>query len=218
MRAMILAAGRGERLRPLTDTIPKPLIEVGGKPLIVHHLERLAAAGFADVVINLGWLGEKMRESLGDGSRFGLKIHYSPEPPGALETAGGIVHALPLLGKSPFAVISGDIFCDYPFERLAELPLGSRGHLVMVDNPAHHPEGDFGLEKHRLSLTARSRLTYSGIAIFSPELFRLLEPGVRPLRPILESGIQKKLISGEYFRGYWSDVGTPERLREVNHR
>jgi len=214
---MILAAGRGERLRPLTDRKPKPLIEVGGKPLIVHHLEKLAIAGFTDVVINLGWLGEQISAALGDGERFGLRLHYSPEPPGALETAGGIVNALPLLGDAPFAVISGDILCDYPFDRLTATRLETLGHLVLVDNPAHHPKGDFGIDKGLASRTTPNKLTFSGIAVFSPELFRSLTPRVRPLRPVLEEAIDKQQISAEHFRGRWSDVGTPERLRSVNH-
>lgn len=209
---MILAAGRGERLRPLTDTTPKPLIEVGGKPLIVHHLDNLARAGFTDVVINLGWLGEQIPAALGDGSRFGLRIHYSPEPPGALETAGGIVHALELLGDAPFLVVSGDVLCDYPFDTLYQREMETLAHLVMVDNPPHHPGGDFGIAKNLIVPDSSSQLTFSGIALFRPELFSPLEPGVRPLRPVLESAIAAAVVSGEHYQGRWFDTGTPERL------
>jgi len=210
---MILAAGRGERLRPLTDTTPKPLIEVGGKPLIVHHLERLAEAGFTDVVINLGWLGEQIPEALGDGSRFGLRIHYSPEPPGALETAGGIVHAQELLGDAPFLVVSGDVLCDYPFDTLHRLEMETLAHLVMVDNPPHHPDGDFGIVDGRIVGNTPDKLTFSGIAVFRPELFANLEPGVRPLRPVLEQIIVEGRVSAERHTGQWMDVGSHERLQ-----
>jgi N-acetyl-alpha-D-muramate 1-phosphate uridylyltransferase len=212
MRAMILAAGRGERLRPLTDTLPKPLIEVGGKPLIVHHLEALAAAGFSEVVINLGWQGEKIPAALGHGERWGLEIHYSQEPPGALETAGGIRHALDLLGPEPFLVIAGDILCDFALEKFRGYRPAGLAHLLMVDNPAHHPEGDFGLVNGRLDPVARPRLTFSGIAVYRPALFADLAPGRYPLRPLFEQAIATAQLSGERHSGYWSDVGTPERL------
>jgi N-acetyl-alpha-D-muramate 1-phosphate uridylyltransferase len=215
MHAMILAAGRGERLRPLTDTTPKPLIEVGGKPLIVHHLERLAAAGFRDVVINIGWLGEQIPAALGDGSQFGLRIRYSPEPPGALETAGGIVHALELLGDAPFLVVSGDVLCDYPFETLRRLKTDALAHLVMVDNPPHHTRGDFGIVNGRLVIDAPNKLTFSGIALFRPDLFSDLAPGVRPLRPVLEQAIIEGRVTAERHAGRWMDVGSPERLDQV---
>ncbi len=213
MRAMILAAGRGERLKPLTDTTPKPLLEIGGKALIVHHLERLAAAGFGDVVINLGWLGEQISSALGDGASFGLNIHYSPEPPGALETAGGIVQALPLLGDSPFLVVSGDILCDFPFERLIGHDSVGLAHLVMVDNPDHHPRGDFCLAGDgRLGIDSGPCLTFSGIAVYRPEMFTELAPGRRPLRPLFNQAVAKGQLSGEHYRGHWSDIGTAERL------
>lgn len=211
MHAMILAAGRGERLRPLTDRVPKPLVEVGGKPLIVHHLEALAAAGLRDIVINLGWLGEQIAEALGRGQSLGLSIRYSREPPGALETAGGIVEALPLLGSEPFAVVSADIRCDYDFARLPRRPAG-KGHLVMVDNPLHHPRGDFALREGKVVADGRAKLTFSGIAVFDPALFRGLPAGRRALRPVLEDAIAAGEISGEHFPGRWSDIGTPERL------
>jgi MurNAc alpha-1-phosphate uridylyltransferase len=209
---MILAAGRGERLRPLTDRTPKPLIEVGGKPLIVRHLEALARAGFEDVVVNLAWLGDRIVERLGHGEGFGLEIRYSREPEGALETAGGIVQALPLLGESPFVVVSADVLTDYPFERLRRTSPGDPAHLVMVDNPAHHRQGDFALEQGRIRAGDRQRLTYSGIAVFDPALFAGYEPGRRALRPVIESAISAGLISGEHYAGYWADIGTPQRL------
>jgi N-acetyl-alpha-D-muramate 1-phosphate uridylyltransferase len=213
---MILAAGRGERLRPLTDTTPKPLIDVGGKPLIVHHLERLASAGFEQVVINLGWLGEQIPVALGDGHRFGLQLHYSNEPPGALETAGGIVHALHLLADAPFLVVSGDVLCDYPFELLRRPGLDVLAHLVMIDNPPHHPHGDFALQADgRIATRGEQKLTFSGIARFHPDLFAALEPGVRPLRPVLENAIVAGEVSGERYSGSWMDVGTPERLERA---
>ncbi|QOC24250.1 nucleotidyltransferase family protein [Wenzhouxiangella sp. AB-CW3] len=217
MKAMILAAGRGERLRPLTDSVPKPLLEVGGKPLIVHHLDRLAAAGFQDVVINLGWLGEQIAAKLGDGGNFGLRIRYSPEPPGALETAGGIVHALELLGDAPFLAISADVLCDYPLKRMRQLESEALAHLVMVDNPPHHPHGDFGIESGRMVLDSDIKLTFSGIAWFRPGLFADLEPGVRPLRPVLEQAIAAGLVEGERFQGQWFDTGTAGRLEAARN-
>ncbi|MFU8832273.1 MAG: N-acetylmuramate alpha-1-phosphate uridylyltransferase MurU [Wenzhouxiangella sp.] len=215
MRAMILAAGRGERLRPLTDTTPKPLLEVGGKPLIGYHLERLATAGFEDVVINLGWLGEQISSALGTGASFGLNIHYSPEPPGALETAGGIVQALPLLGNQPFAVISGDILCDYPYEKLVGIDPEGLAHLVMVSNPDHHSDGDFRLVDGRLEPGPGPRLTFSGIGVYQPAMFRNLAPGRRPLRPVFEQALSAGQLSGEHHRGNWSDIGTIERLDQA---
>lgn len=214
MHAMILAAGRGERLRPLTDRVPKPLVEVGGKSLIVHHLEALAAAGFREIVVNLDWLGEQIEQALGSGRRFGLSIHYSREPRGALETAGGIIEALPLLGPQPFAVVSADIRTDFDFARLPRSPVGV-GHLVLVDNPPHHPMGDFELDGGRVITGERGRLTFSGIAVFDPALFRGLAPGHRPLRPVLEHAIAAGGISGEHYAGRWSDIGTAERLAAV---
>ncbi len=216
MRAMILAAGRGERMRPLSDRIPKPLLSVAGRPLIEYHLIRLADAGYKDIVINLAWLGEKIRQSLGDGSRFGVRIHYSPEPPGGLETAGGIRRALSLLGDAPFLAISADIWCDHP---LAPHDLGDDlGHLVLVDNPPHHPQGDFSLDGDRVSLYGDRRLTYSGIGFFSPELFAGLQEKSGPLAPVLRRAMRKGRVRGEYHRGEWMDVGTPERLRRLRSR
>lgn len=211
-RAMLLAAGRGERLRPLTDNLPKPLIEIGGKPLIVHHIEALRAAGVARLVINLSWLGELIRQRLGDGSELGVSIAYSEEPPGALETAGGIVEALPLLGTAPFIAVSADVFTDYPFERLIRHEAPSAAHLVLVDNPAHHTQGDFALDGDRVGRCGPKRLTFGGIGRFDPSLFAALEPGRRPLRPVLEGAIERGVVTGEHYGGVWCDVGTPARL------
>ncbi|TVS12719.1 MAG: nucleotidyltransferase family protein [Wenzhouxiangella sp.] len=215
---MILAAGRGERLRPLTDRMPKPLIEVGGKALIVRHLEALAGAGFDRVVVNLAWLGEQIEQTLGDGSRFGLSIAYSQEPPDALETAGGIVQALPLLGDAPFLMISGDVLCDYPLARLRNRPHQAQGHLVMVDNPDHHPDGDFAIDADQRLVHGRSTQTFSGIAVLDPVLFAELPPGRRPLRPVFEQAIALGRLTGEHYSGFWSDIGTPERLSDAQRR
>jgi len=212
---MILAAGRGERLRPLTDSLPKPLIEVAGKPLIVRHLERLAQAGFEEIVINLGWLGETIAERLGRGQNFGLNIRYSTEPPGALETAGGIVHALDLLGSESFLVVSADILTDFPFEQLRQASPAEQAHLVLVNNPPHHPRGDFALDRGRVVAAGREGLTFSGIALFDPALFAGLPPGRRPLRPVLEQAIAAGRVSGELYRGRWADIGTAQRLKEA---
>lgn len=220
---MILAAGRGERMRPLTDITPKPLLPVAGKPLIVWHLEKLAAAGFHDVVINLGHLGERIPAALGDGQRWGLRLHYSPEPPGALETAGGIRHALPLLGDMPFLVINGDIFSDWPLSRAQtiadSLPTETQAHLVLINNPAHHPDGDFALANGWLIPEGQPRLTFAGMGIYRPSLFAHLTDG-QPARlaPLLSTAISEGLVSGEHHTGRWVDVGTPERLAELNQR
>jgi MurNAc alpha-1-phosphate uridylyltransferase len=212
MRAMILAAGRGERMRPLTDTVPKPLLEVGGRPLIAHAIERLRQAGIAELVVNTAWLGERIEHALGDGRTLGVRIRYSREPEGALETAGGIRHALPMLGDAPFVVVSGDVFCDFDPAALPELADDADAHLVMVPNPAHHPAGDFPLSRGRLRRSGNPRLTYSGLGVFRPALFEKLEPGVRPLRPVLDAAIAAGRVSGQLHRGRWFDVGTPDRL------
>ncbi|MEE4330095.1 MAG: nucleotidyltransferase family protein [Wenzhouxiangella sp.] len=212
MKAMLLAAGRGERLRPLTDRIPKPLIEVGGRPLIEHHLLALATAGISEFIINLAWRGDLIEQRLGDGSAYGVEILYTREPPGALETAGGIRNALPLIGDSPFVVVSADTLTDYPFKALLSVVPAEFGHLVLVANPPHHPAGDFGLHDGRVTRTT-PRHTYSGIGLFRPEPFADLEPGPRPLRPLFEAAIDAGQLSGEHFSGRWLDVGTPERLR-----
>ncbi len=217
MKAMILAAGRGERMRPLTDRIPKPLLPVGGRPLIEYHLVALAEAGFTEVVINHAWLGEQIERALGDGRRWGVAIRYSPEPPGGLETAGGIIHALPLLGPAPFLVVNGDVWCNYPFARLPKEPAGL-AHLVLVDNPPHHPQGDFALVGDRVEAEGEQRFTYGGIAVLRPELFAGSPPGRLPLAPLLRKAMSLGRVSGEHFEGDWYDVGTPDRLNEVNER
>lgn len=220
MKAMILAAGRGERLRPLTDTVPKPLVKAAGKPLIEYHLEKLAAIGVREVVINTAWLGHKLVETLEDGSRFGLIIHYSHEDE-ALETAGGIVKALPLLGDAPFLVVNGDIYIDAlpSFSPSAELLSGETlAHLYLVDNPPQHPQGDFALEQGILSAQGSPKFTFSGIGIYHPALFRALAPGRHALGPLLRQHMEGGRIRGEHFDRYWCDVGTPERLDALNQR
>ena len=181
MKAMILAAGRGERMRPLTDQVPKPLLEAGGKPLIVHHIERLVAAGFRELIINHGHLGEQLVAALGDGARWGAQIQYSPEAP-ALETGGGIFRALPYLGPGPFLVINGDIWTDMDFAGL-RLESGQLAHLILVDNPPHHPLGDFALTDGLVQAQGKPRLTFSGIGLYHPDLFRDCQPGPFPWRP-----------------------------------
>lgn len=212
---MILAAGRGERLRPLTDRVPKPLIEVGGKPLLLWQIRALRAAGFDELVINLGHLGALIQSYCGDGERLGVSLHYSQEPPGALETGGGIRQALPLLGPDPFVVINGDIWTDYP---LSELPIQPNGlaHLVLVDNPAHHPAGDFALRAGRVTLGCEPRLTFAGISVLRPELFAGCRPGRFPLAPLLAAAAAGSRLGGEHYRGRWHDIGTPARLAQVD--
>lgn len=216
MKAFILAAGRGERLRPHTDYTPKPLLPVRGKPLIDWHLQHLAAAGVREVVVNLGWLGETLRVHLGDGSRYGLVIAYSEEGWPALETGGGLHHALPLLGREPFLLVNGDVFTDYAFAPLIDQ--GLDGHdlarLVLVPNPPQHPTGDFALREGRVC-DAAPRLTYSGIAVLHPALFRACLPGAFPLAPLLKAAIAAGRVGGELHQGLWSDVGTPERWQAL---
>jgi MurNAc alpha-1-phosphate uridylyltransferase len=221
MKAMILAAGRGERMRPLTDEAPKPLLMAGGKPLIVWHLERLAAAGFREIVINHAHLGHRLEAALGDGSRFGARIAWSPGGE-ALETAGGIANALPLLGDAPFAVINGDIACDYDLARLVPLAgtlrsHGLRAHLVLVPNPPHHPRGDFALRDDKVCAGGGAKLTFSGIGIYDPALFAGIARGAKaPLAPLLRTAMEGGAVSGELHGGRWMDVGTPERLAELD--
>jgi N-acetyl-alpha-D-muramate 1-phosphate uridylyltransferase len=210
-RAMLLAAGRGERMRPLTDKVPKPLLPVRGKPLIVHHLERLASSGVREVVINVAWLGERIRAALGDGSAFGLSIRYSEEGAQALETGGGIFQALPWLGSEPFLVVNGDVFTDFDFGALSIGP-EALAHLVLVPNPVQHPQGDFGLDDGRVGETGSTRWTYSGIGLYRAQLFDGCQPGRFPLLPLLRRAIAAGRLSGEIYRGGWSDVGTVERL------
>ena len=217
MKAMLLAAGRGERLRPLTERLPKPLVEVGGKPLIGWHLERLAAAGLSEVVVNVSHLADAIVERLGDGRRFGLAIRYSREAE-PLETAGGIAKALALLGREAFLLVNGDIYCEVAFAALANVDLGGRlAHLVLVPNPPHRAQGDFALDAAGLVGNAgEPRYTYAGVAVVSPQLVSGLRPGEKaPLAPLLRQAAERRLISGELYRGLWQDVGTPERLREL---
>lgn len=217
MRAMILAAGRGERMRPLTDRTPKPLLTVAGTPMIEHHIRRLVSAGFEELVINLSYRAGQIRTALGDGSRLGASIRYSEESPAALETGGGIYQALPLLGQGPFAVINGDVWTDYDFQRLPKT-LSGLAHLVLVDNPSHHPEGDFHLRDGQVHAHGDPRLTFSGIGLYRAGLFRDCQPGAFPLAPLLRAAMEEGAVSGERHGGEWMDVGTPERLREINLR
>ena len=210
-RAMLLAAGRGERMRPLTDQVPKPLLMVRGKPLIVHHLERLAHCGVRDVVINVAWLGDRIRAALGDGAAFGVSIRYSEEGAQALETGGGIFHALPWLGSEPFLVVNGDVFTDFDFSALSIAPQ-AWAHLVLVPNPVQHPQGDFGLEQGLVVETGSTRWTYSGIGLYRARLFEGCQPGRFPLLPLLRRAIAAACLTGEVYGGPWSDVGTAERL------
>jgi len=217
MRALILAAGRGERMRPLTDTTPKPLLETGGKRLIEWHLERLASAGVQDVVINTSHLAEQFPPALGDGSHWNLRIAYSYEGPEPLETGGGMLHALPLLGAAPFIAVNGDIWTDFDFSTLPQDPLGL-AHLVLVDNPPQHPHGDFVLRDGRVFDEAQPRLTFSGIGVYRAELLHGKTPGKFALAPILRAAMPERRVSGEHYRGDWSDVGTPQRLAELQAR
>lgn len=217
MKVMILAAGRGERMRPLTDTTPKPLLEVGGRALIEHHLTALARAGFRDVVVNVGHLGERIEAALGDGRRYGVEIRYSREDEVILDTGGGIFNALPLLGEAPFLVVNGDVYCDYPYARLPAAPAGL-AHLVLVPNPPQHPRGDFALDGTRVLSEGAPRLTFSGIGVYRPALFDGCEPGVFPLAPLLRRAMAAGAVSGECYRGEWWDVGTPERLAALDAR
>jgi len=212
MKVMILAAGRGERLRPLTDSVPKPLLELQGKPLIVHHLDALARAGFSDIVINLSWLGEQIRAQLGNGGEFGLNIEYSEEPE-ALETAGGIVQALPLLGER-FLVINADIFTDYDYANMKTTD--SAAHLVLVENPRHNADGDFSLQQATVGTDGSPRYTFSGISRYHRSFFAGLPPGKRSLAPLLYAAAAQQQVSGEIFRGAWTDIGTMERLAGLN--
>ena len=217
MRAMILAAGRGERLRPLTDDIPKPLLDVHGRPLIAHHLENLAAAGFREVVVNLAHLGGMIRETLGDGRRWGLNIHYSQEPEEALDTGGGIQQALPLLGDAPFAVVNGDVFCNYPLGRLRAVKC-EQVHLVLVPNPEHNPEGDFSLRGGYVGLTGQALHTFSGISVYHPRFFESAPGGRFSIKPMLRTAAALQQVTGELYRGEWHDIGTVERLQVLRDR
>lgn len=216
MKAMILAAGRGNRMRPLTDQTPKPLLEAGGAALIVHQIRRLREAGFTELVINHAHLGERIERALGDGSVYSVRIQYSAEGEGrALETGGGIHRALPLLGDGPFLVTNGDIWCDFDYRqlRLADQDLAQ---IVLVDNPPHHPAGDFALRGDRAQRSAEQRLTFSGIGLYRPQLFADCTPGAFPLAPLLRAAIASGRCGGLHHRGQWLDIGTPERLQALD--
>jgi MurNAc alpha-1-phosphate uridylyltransferase len=215
---MILAAGRGERMRPLTDRTPKPLLPVGGKPLIAWHIEKLVRAGLCEIVINHAWLGEQIEAALGDGSALGARIRYSREA-SALETAGGIAQALPLLGGGAFLVVNGDVFTDVDFAALARqgrVP-GALAHLVLVDNPAHHPRGDFAFDGSHVAESGSALLTFAGIGVYDPELFAGIEPGTRAaLAPLLRAAMRAGRVTGTHYQGRWIDVGTAERLAQLD--
>ena len=219
MKAIILSAGRGERMQPLTNSTPKPLLEVDSKSLIEHTIEALVNAGIINIVINYAHLGEQFPSKLGDGSRYNATIEYSNEQDGRLETAGGIVKALPLLGDAPFLVVNGDIWTDYPFRELEKAKLNSKilCHLVLVNNPEHNPKGDFSLASGLLSQAEQKKLTYSGIGIFHPSLFANLKLEPKPLKPILLSAIAAQQVSGEVYSGQWFDIGTVERLNALSN-
>ncbi len=226
MKAMILAAGRGERMRPLTDSVPKPLLKVAGCTLIEYHIKALYRAGIRDIVINHAWLGDKIERHLGDGRQFGVNITYSAEQT-ALETAGGIRHALPLLGKEPFLVINGDIWTDFPLIQLLttakkQLETSIWAHLLLVSNPMHHPEGDFCLREEEPLVYEKDIypdspcFTFSGIGVYHPKIFYFLDEGRQALAPVLTALIREQHISAEVYRGDWFDIGTPQRLKEIN--
>ena len=216
MKAMLLAAGRGERLRPITDHIPKALVEAGGKPLIAWHLERLARAGFREAVINVSHLGERIIERIGDGGRYGLRLHYSRERE-RLETAGGIANALPLLGAEPFLLVNADVYCECDFSRLMQTQLHQRlAHLVLVPNPPHRAKGDFSLREGVIGNDGAPRYTYSGVAVMDPALVAPVKAGEKaPLAPLLRDAAARGRLGGELYEGLWQDVGTIERLAEL---
>jgi len=216
MKAMILAAGRGERMRPLTDCTPKPLLEVAGRRLIEYHIQNLVAAGITELVINHAHLGEQIETVLADGSVYGASIQYSPESQ-ALETGGGIFNALPLLGDAPFVVVNGDVWTDYPFQWLPDTIAGL-AHLLLVDNPEHNPRGDFALEGGQVLAVGEAKLTFSGISILRPEIFVGCQSGAFPLAPMLRQAMQVGKVTGEYYAGEWCDVGTPERLQQLDQK
>jgi MurNAc alpha-1-phosphate uridylyltransferase len=222
MRALILAAGRGERMRPLTNELPKPLLPAGGQPLIDYHIQALARAGIRELVVNLSWQGARLRSYLGDGQRYGVTIAFSEEGPEPLETGGGIHHALALLGPGSFWVVNGDIACDYRFTR-RDLPAGTLAHLVLVPNPPHHPRGDFVLTAGRIAGGAPAGLwaglptrTFAGISVLHPDLFAGTTPGRFPLAPLLRAAAERGAVTGEEHAGRWTDVGTPERLQALD--
>lgn len=230
MKALVFAAGLGERMRPLTDTTPKPLLEAGGKPLLAWHLERLAATGVREVVVNTSWLAPRFPETLGDGDRWGLRIRYSYEGDTPLETGGGMLHALSLLGAAPFIAVNGDIWCDFDFARLPREPVGD-AHLVLVDNPDHHPAGDFVLDadgRVHDGAACGTRLTFAGIGVYRPALLDgwrhvigdatgadAMPPRFK-LAPLLRAAMARNAVGGEHHRGRWTDVGTPQRLHALS--
>lgn len=217
MKAMILAAGRGERLRPLTDTTPKPLLMAGSKSLIEHHLLQFADNGITDVVINIAWLGQQIRERLGNGEKYNLHIIYSDEGEQALETAGGIIKALPLLGDKPFLVVNGDIWSDFDLSTLINGEMQGEAHLILVDNPGHNHKGDFALKDGYLQESADSMYTYSGIGVYTKQFFDGLQPGKTPLAPIIRGKIKQHRVTGAIYKGLWTDIGTIERLQTLNN-
>jgi len=212
---MILAAGRGERMRPLTDHTPKALLTAGGKRLIGYHIENLARAGIHEIIINHAHLGEQVEQALGDGDSYGVQIFYSPEREQVLETGGGIFNALPLLGVAPFIVVNADVWTDYPF---TQLPINPEGlaHLVLVANPSHHPHGDFALRSGHVLSEDNEKLTFSGIGVYRPELFAACKPGKFPLAPLLRAAMETRQVTGEHYQGAWFDIGTPERLQQLD--
>ncbi|MGP9677509.1 N-acetylmuramate alpha-1-phosphate uridylyltransferase MurU [Halomonas sp. AOP27-A1-41] len=215
MKAMILAAGLGKRMRPLTDHCPKPLLPVAGKPLIVHHLERLQRAGIEDVIINVSYRAEQIIQAIGDGRAYGVNIQWSHEAT-PLETGGGIQKALPLLGEEPFLLVNGDVWCDYlPVN--TQLKSGDLAHLILVNNPDHHPEGDFSLDKGRVLNQGAQRYTYAGVSIIHPRLLAGQPTEAFALAPLLKNAMHEQQVSGEHFAGHWVDVGTPERLVALEH-
>jgi len=217
-KVMILAAGRGQRMGAMTDDCPKPLLKISGKPIIEYHLDALKQQGFHDIVINTAYLGHKLPEALGDGSLYGLNIQYSHEQALGLETAGGIINALPLLGNAPFIVINGDIWTDYDFSKLA-LPSNKLAHIVLVNNPEHNPDGDFSLINNNVRSEANlNTYTFSGIGVYHPDLFLGLSSGFRPLKEPLLHAISENHVSGELHSGEWQDIGTPKRLLEIEEK
>ncbi len=217
---MLLAAGRGERMRPLTDFLPKPLLDVGNQPLIAHHLDALATAGIREVAINLAYRGEQIRQALGNGDRWGLHIGYFEEGPSSLDTGGGILNALSFLGPMPFAVINADVWCDYPFTRLHAIAATltettALAHLILVTNPSHHPHGDFYLNQSQIVPTGDEKRTFSGLSVLHPALFTDCSPGRFSVVPLLRQAVERGQVTGEYFDGQWHDIGTPERLHAL---
>lgn len=216
MKAMILAAGRGDRMRPLTDHTPKPLLPIAGKPMIEYTIEALVEAGFNELIINVAHLGRQIEDSLGCGDRFGARIQFSREGEAGLETAGGILHALPMLGNDPFLVVNGDIATDYPFSQLKSRSI-NQTHLILVHNPEHHSKGDFGIEDGYLQENSKIRYTYSGIGIYQAEFFAECLPGKQRLAPLLRRAMSERKVTGELYKGFWMDIGTPKRLMELEN-